>query len=53
MENKLRNFFIGHYELGLDIEPIIEHFKEWKSEDTLRHIAGMVKKEYSRLENFK
>jgi len=53
MESKLRNFFIGHYELGLDVEPIIEHFKEWKTEEQLRHMSNEVKKEMSMLENFK
>lgn len=25
-DNKVRNYFIGHVELGLDVEPIYEHF---------------------------
>ena len=53
MENKLRNFFIGHYELGLDITPIIEHFEEWKTKEQLLHMAGMAKREMTSLGYFK
>ena len=53
MENKLRNFFIGHFELGLDIAPIIDHFKEWKTEEQLTHMAASAKKEMIDLGYFK
>jgi hypothetical protein len=49
MENKLRNYFIGHLELGLDTEPIIEHFSKWKPEHVLRQMAQNVKNEMSLL----
>ena len=38
LENKLRNYFMGHLELGLDTEPIIEHFKKWTPEERLRDL---------------
>ena len=45
MENKLRNYFIGHAELGLDVGPIIEHFSKWKQRGFLERIAAEAKKE--------
>jgi len=53
MENKLRNFFIGHFELGLDITPIIDHFKEWKTKEQLLQMAAVAKKEMMDLGYFK
>ena len=53
MEAKLRNFFLGHFELGLDIEPIIEHFSEFKTREQLRHMANNVKREMISLGYFK
>ncbi|MAH47468.1 hypothetical protein CMI37_16710 [Candidatus Pacearchaeota archaeon] len=44
MENKLRNYFIGHFELGLSVEPIIEHFSRWKQRGFLEKIAEESKK---------
>jgi len=35
LENKLRNYFLGHLELGLDTDPIVEHFKKWTPEEGL------------------
>ena len=35
LENKLRNYFLGHLELNLDTEPVIEHFKKWTQEEGL------------------
>ena len=45
LENKVRNYFLGHLELGLDTEPIIEHFKEWKKEDDLRKMCELAHEE--------
>jgi len=53
MESKLRNFFIGHYELGLDIAPIIDHFSEFKDREKLLYMANNVKKEMISLGYFK
>ena len=53
MENKLRNFFIGHYELGLDITPIINHFSEWKPQKQLIDMAESTKREMISLGYFK
>ena len=53
MENKLRNFFIGHFELGLDITPIIDHFEEWKTKEQLLQMAAIAKKEMMDLGYFK
>ena len=45
LENKLRNYFLGHLELGLDTEPIIEHFKKWKDENQLRKMRDLAREE--------
>ncbi len=45
MENKLRNYFLGYYELGLDIEPILDHFSKWKPRRELESLASIVKNE--------
>ncbi len=45
LENKVRNYFIGHLELGLDTEPIIQHFKEFYDENKLREICELSRKE--------
>ncbi|MAF26155.1 hypothetical protein CL634_11385 [bacterium] len=45
MENKIRNYFIGHLENDMDVEPIIDHFKEWKSEEALEKICDEAYKE--------
>lgn len=29
IDNKIRNYFLGHIELNMDVTPIIEHFKEF------------------------
>jgi hypothetical protein len=36
--NKIKNYFIGHTELNLDVEPIYEHFKAWASKDQLDNL---------------
>jgi len=41
LENKVRNYFIGHLELGLDPEPIIQHFKDFYDEGNLRKICEL------------
>ena len=45
LENKVRNYFIGHLELDLDTEPIIQHFKEFYPEDKLREIRELTNNE--------
>ena len=45
LNNKLRNYFLGHAELGLDTKPIIDHFKEWTSEENLIRLEGSCKQE--------
>lgn len=52
MENKLRNYFIAFFELGLDIDPIIDHFAEFKTRDQLNHMADTVKEEMKNLGYF-
>ncbi len=49
MQNKVRNYFIGHLELGLSIEPIIEHFSEWKKRPQLEALAENVKLEMANM----
>ena len=36
--NKIKNYFIGHTELNLDLEPIYEHFSEWLTEKQLNDL---------------
>jgi len=33
--NKIKNYFIGHQELNLDIQPIYDHFSEWVKKEKL------------------
>ncbi len=39
IEDKLRNYVIGHAELGLDLAPVLNHFLEHLSEDTVMAVA--------------
>jgi hypothetical protein len=39
VEDKFRNYLIGHAELGLDLAPIFEHFSEHVPEATIKAIA--------------
>jgi hypothetical protein len=39
IEAKLRNYVIGHTEIGLPLAPIIEHFKEHLPEDRVNAVA--------------
>jgi len=45
LNNKLRNYFLGHLELGLDTEPIIKHFKKWTPEKNLINLRESARKE--------
>jgi hypothetical protein len=45
LENKIRNYFIGFTELGLDITPIYEHFTASLSRDKIDEIYNNVKTE--------
>jgi len=38
LENKIRNYFIGHLELELDVTPIKMHFKDIVSEDAINKL---------------
>lgn len=40
VEDKFRNYLIGHLELGLDTAPVREHFSEFLSRDTIKAIAA-------------
>jgi len=35
LDNKVRNYFIGHLELGMNVSPIIEHFKPYTPMENL------------------
>ena len=48
IENKIRNYFLGHLELNLDINPIINHFKEYVPEEKLN---GICERAYKELKN--
>jgi hypothetical protein len=39
IEDKLRNFVIGHVELGLELQPVLEHFAEFLSQDKIDAIT--------------
>ena len=36
VEDKFRNYLIGHAELGLDHEPVVEHFSRYLDQDQVR-----------------
>jgi glycosyltransferase involved in cell wall biosynthesis len=40
IEDKLRNYLIGHAELGLDLRPILAHFAEFLSADTIAAVMS-------------
>ena len=40
VEDKLRNYLIGHSELGLPLEPIVEHFSEFLSAEKIAAIMA-------------
>jgi lipid II:glycine glycyltransferase (peptidoglycan interpeptide bridge formation enzyme) len=42
VDDKFRNYLIGHAELGLDLQPVFEHFSEHLPEDSVRAIAEEV-----------
>ena len=39
VEDKLRNYVIGHTELGLDLVPVLEHFSHYLPKDQVIAIA--------------
>jgi hypothetical protein len=39
VDDKFRNYLIGHAELGLDLEPVFEHFSEHLPADSIEAIA--------------
>lgn len=39
VDDKFRNYLIGHAELGLDLQPVFEHFSESLSEAMIKSIA--------------
>ncbi len=43
VEDKLRNYLIGHAELGLDLAPILEHFSAYLSQEQIRTVAEQAK----------
>jgi hypothetical protein len=45
VEEKLRNYLIGHAELGLDLTPVLEHFSEILPEDHVAAVAAEVLEE--------
>jgi Glycosyl transferase family 2 len=40
VEDKLRNYLIGHAELGLDLRPIIDHFSEFLPDDKIAAVIS-------------
>jgi uncharacterized membrane protein YphA (DoxX/SURF4 family) len=39
VEDKLRNYVLGHAELGLDLEPVLEHFAQYLPADRVAELA--------------
>jgi glycosyltransferase involved in cell wall biosynthesis len=46
-EDRLRNYLIGHAELGLDIKPILQHFALQLPPDRLRTFSETILKHYA------
>jgi hypothetical protein len=42
VEDKLRNYVLGHAELGLDLAPVLEHFAQYLPQERVRAIAQQV-----------
>jgi hypothetical protein len=42
VEDKLRNYLLGHAELGLDPEPVLSHFSRYLSTDRISAIAAQI-----------
>src|SRR5579875_46561 len=42
VDDKLRNYLIGHSELGLDLEPILEHFARYLPPERIAQLAEEV-----------
>jgi hypothetical protein len=42
-EDRILNYFLGHVELGMDCEPIFEHFKKWQSMEVLTELHKTAK----------
>jgi hypothetical protein len=42
IEDKLRNYVLGHVELGLDLTPVLEHFAEHLATETIQAIVDDV-----------
>ena len=40
LKDKLRNYLIGHLELGLDTEPVLEHFAEFTTPELLAEVEA-------------
>jgi hypothetical protein len=44
-ENKVRNYYIGFIENGMDVEPIIQHFSRWQSRADLEKLLDQTRRE--------
>jgi hypothetical protein len=42
VEDKLRNYLLGHAELGLDPAPVLSHFAQYLPADRITHIATQI-----------
>ena len=42
VEDKLRNYLLGHAELGLDPAPVLSHFAQYLPADRIDHIAAQI-----------
>jgi hypothetical protein len=48
-EDRLRNYLIGHAELGLPLQPILDHFALQLPPDRLRHFSETILRHYAGL----
>ncbi len=51
LENKIRNYFLGHIELGLDVKPIFEHFLGPMDQNQLERLHELCEQEIENQRN--
>lgn len=51
VDDKLRNYLLGHAELGLDPAPVLEHFSQYLPEDRVQAIAGQALADHARTDS--
>jgi hypothetical protein len=49
VEDRIINYFLGHLELGIDCQPIFDHFKEWHTDHDLQKMHDFAERQLSSL----